>query len=255
MEYVAVLRARRTLTWFVGILFGLIAIGLALSFKDGPPHIQMSHDAHPAIPFDWIVGAAAFAPLIVTAFLGGGLDAEYKTTAIAWTRPVSRLAIAWRYIAVDLGAMVVAWLATAAAALIVTVALGLSKYFVWGTDGFTFIVLPFGCAVMWYGLIVLVSAMFPGRGSAVAGLSWAYALIVPGLSQIPFPPLIHQVMIGLNYINPLAYLGTLNFGSRAHSSSGILAGSATDHTIVAWLIGLAALAIGTRIWASREVSA
>lgn len=255
MEYVAVLRARRTLTWFIGIFFGLLAIGLALAFKDGPPHVQMSHDAHPGIPFDWIVGGAAFAPLIVTAFLGAGLDAEFKTTAIAWTRPVSRLAIAWRYVAVDVGAMLVAWLATAVAVVIGIVALGLSKYFVYGTEGFTFIVLPFGCAVMWYGLIVLISALFPGRGSAVVGASWAYALIIPGLSQIPFPPLIHQVMLGLNYVNPLAYLGNLNFGSNVPSSRGILAGSATDHTIAAWLIGLAALAIGTRIWASREVSA
>lgn len=255
MEYVAVLRARRTLTWFIGIIFALVAIGLALSFKDGPPHVQVSHGAHPAIPFGWIVGGASFAPLIITAFLAAGLDAEYRTTAIAWTRPISRLAIAWRYVAIDVGAMVVAWAATAAVAIIAIVALGLGQYFAYGSEGYSFFVLPFGCALMWYGLIVLVSAMFPGRGNAVAGISWAYALIVPGFSQIPFPPLIHQVMVGLNYINPLAYLGSTNFGARVHTSGGILAGSTTDHTIAAWLIGLAALAIGTRIWASREVSA
>ena len=249
------LRVRRTLTWFVGIVFALLAIGLALTFKDGQPRIMMSHDAHPAIPFGWIVGGASFAPLLITAFLGARLDAEYKTTAIAWTRPVSRLAIAWRYIAIDVGAMVVAWLATAAAATIAIVVLGLTKYLVWGAEGFTFFVLPIGCAVMWYGLVVLCSALFPGRGNAVAGVSWAYALIVPGLSQIPFPPLIHQVMLGLNYINPLAYLGNTNFDVSVHTSGGILAGSATDHTIAAWLIGMAALAVGTRLWASREVSA
>ena len=251
MEYVEMLRARRVLTWYGGIVLALLALGLALAFKDGPPQIQMSHDMNPRIPFGAILAGSAFGPLILAAFLAVCFDAEYKTVAITWTRPLSRLAIAGRYLAVDGITMLVAWLFTLAAVLICIVTLGLAKYLVLESKDPSIIVLAFGCAVMWYGLVVLLTILLPGRGNAIAGASWAYVLIVPGLSQIPFPPALHQVMLALNYLNPLAYLGS--FGSSG--SRTLLAGTPTAHLIAAWLIGIAAIAIGTRLWTIREVPA
>jgi hypothetical protein len=250
MHYVELLRARRVLIWFGGIIFTMLALGLALVYKEGGPHLQMSGDRNPMIPFDYILAGAAFAPLVIAAFLGVGLDAEYKTTAISWTRPMSRLAIAARYVAIDFGAMIVAWVLAVIACLVPIFLLGLNRYYVFGTDGFLIIGLAFGCAIMWYGLIVLFSAFFPGRGNVVVGLSWAYALIVPGLAQIPFPHLLRQAVIALNYINPLAYLNGIGSGKAS-----LIVGSPTAHMIAAWLIGIAALAIGTQLWARRDVPA
>ncbi|GAC1464808.1 MAG: hypothetical protein PVSMB8_17040 [Vulcanimicrobiaceae bacterium] len=251
MEYVEMLRARRVLTWYGGIVFALLAIGLALAFKDGSPQIQMSHDANPRIGWDEIVAGSAFAPLVIAAFLGVGLDAEYKTTAIAWTRPISRYAIALRYIAIDGAAMIIAWVAALAAAFISIFALGLNKYLIPGSEALTYILLAFGVALMWYGLVVLLSALLPGRGNAVVGLSWAYAFIVPGITQIPFPPLLRSTVGLLNYLDPLAYLG----GAINSSHHSLIVGTFTEHLIVTWLIGLGTIAIGTRIWATREVPA
>ena len=253
MEYVEMLRARRVLTWYGGIIFAMLAIGLSLAFKDGPPNIQMSRAQNPMIPLDAVLAGCAFAPLIIVAFLGVGLDAEYKTTAIAWTRPFSRYVLALRYMAVDGSAMIVAWLIALVAAFIPIYALGLNKYFVVGSDGFQYLALAFGVAVMWYGLIVFFSALVPGRANAVVGLSWAYALMVPGISQIPFPTLLHQVIVALNYINPLAYLGSMSDTGR--HGAPFIAGTFAEHVIVVWLIGIAALAVGTYIWANREVPA
>ncbi|MEA2719099.1 MAG: hypothetical protein QOJ39_963 [Candidatus Eremiobacteraeota bacterium] len=251
MEYVEMLRARRVLTWYGGIIFALLALGLALAFKDGAPHIQTSRDAIPRMPFEALLVGSAFGPLILAAFLAVCFDAEYKTVAITWTRPMSRLAIAGRYLAVDGVTMLAAWVLTLAAALICIVVLGLSKYLTFEGNPAGTIVLALGCAVMWYGLVVVLTILLPGRGNAIAGGSWAYVLIVPGLAQIPFPHALHAVMLALNYLNPLAYLGSISSsGSRT-----MIAGTPTMHIIAAWLIGIAAIAIGTRLWATREVPA
>jgi hypothetical protein len=249
VEYVEMLRARRALIWYGAILFSLLALGLALAFKDGPPRIQMSHGSNPMIPFPYILAGAAIGPLILAAFLAVGLDAEYKTAAIIWTRPISRLAIALRYIAVDGGALLAAWVLTLVAVFITIFAIGIGKYLTFGDDVAGAVLLVFGAAVMWYGLVVLVTTLLPGRGAAIAGGSWGYALIVPGLARIPFPPLLHQVIVALNYLNPMAYL------SQGSGARELIAGSGEQHMIATWLIGLAALAIATQIWTKREVPA
>lgn len=243
------LRARRALTWYGAILFACLALGLALAFKDGSPRIQMSHDQNPMIPFQYLLAGSAIGPLILAAFLAVGLDAEYKTIAITWTRPISRLAIALRYLAVDLGALVATWALTLVAVLIPLFVIGLGQYITFGGPIARSAALVFGAAVMWYGLVVLVTTLLPGRGAAVAGASWGYALFVPVLSAIPFPPLLHKVVLALNYLNPMAYIGGKG------ESHPLIAGNDLQHAVAAWLIGLVALAIATQIWTKREVPA
>ncbi len=243
------LRARRALIWYGSILFACVALGLALAFKDGSPRIQMSHGQNPMIPFQYLLAGSAIGPLILAAFLAVGLDAEYKTIAITWTRPISRLSIALRYLAVDGGALVVAWALALAAVLIPIFALGIGQHITFGGPIALSAVLVFGAAVMWYGLVVLVTTLLPGRGAAVAGASWGYALFVPVLAAIPFPPLLHQVVLALNYVNPTAYITGHN------SSHPLIAGNDTQHAVAAWLIGLAAAAIATQVWTKREVPA
>lgn len=263
MQYVELLRARRALTWYCGIVLALVALGLALAFKDGPPQIQMSHEANPVIPLWWVLTGCAFGPIFLAAFMAVGLDAEYKTAAITWTRPMSRLAIAARYVVVDLATLLAAWLFNVALCTIVLFALGLWPYVTATSQsgGAWDAPLAFGCAVMWYGLVVLCTVLVPGRGTAIAGASWAYVLFVPALAAIPFPPLLHSVMAALNWLNPLAYLSTRSNrhdGMGAHidlGSGAPIAGSTTVHLMVVWLIGLVAVAIAARLWTVREVPA
>ncbi len=101
-----------------------------------------------------LLGIAAYAPLLLAPFLALGLDAEYRTAAIAWTRPTARLAIAGRYLAVDALALLLGWLGAVG---LVTIAMGILG---WGghlvVDGFVPAMLFVGLAapVLWYGLIV-----------------------------------------------------------------------------------------------------
>ena len=250
MEYVAILRARRILTWY-GVVFGLlVALGLALAFKDGPPRVQMSHDANPMIPFDALLVGSLFAPVILAAFFAVGLDAEHKTIAIAWTRPLARLSLAARYVGVAFLGMLVAWVFTAVVALLAIVVLGLAPYVTAGHQSWTHLPVLAGVAVMWYGLVLFVSALLPGRGNAVAGGSWAYALIVPGLEHVPFPPFLHQVIVALNYLNPLMYLQ-----SRGGREGEVVFANGGGTLAIAWIIGIACIAAGAYIWSKREVKA
>ncbi len=107
--------------------------------------------------------------------------------------------------------------------------------------------------VMWYGMIVLISSFVPGRGNTVVWAAWAYALFVPGLTAIPLPPLGHAITLALNYINPLTYLGA--FGSETPHHASMLPGGEPVHAAIAFGIGVVALAAGTRLWATREVTA
>lgn len=250
MEYVAILRARRILTWYAVVFGLLVALGLALVFKDGPPRVQMSHDANPMIPFDALLVGSLFAPVILAAFFAVGLDAEHKTIAIAWTRPLARLSIAARYVGVAFLGMVAAWIFTVVVALLTLVILGLVQYVTPGHHSWTHVPAMAGAAVMWYGLVVFVSALLPGRGNAVAGGSWAYALIVPGLAHVPFPPLLHQVTVALNYLNPLMYLKSSGGGG-----GDIVFASGGGTLAIAWIVGIACIAAGAYIWSKREVKA
>ncbi|HEY0394513.1 MAG TPA: hypothetical protein VGD01_08445 [Candidatus Elarobacter sp.] len=262
MYYAELLRARRALVWYGGIFLACAALGIALAFKDGPPRMHMSHGANPVIPLAGLLLGAAFGPILLAGFMAVGLDAEFKTAAITWTRPVERLRIALTYVAIDVATLLAAWAFTIAVALIGIAALGLAQY-VNGSDAHqlgTWLPLAFGCALMWYGLVLLCTTLLPGRGNAIVGASWAYALFVPGLAAIPFPPLLHKVMVALNYINPLAYLSSSGpdrggVHVQAGGEGQFFGGSAPSHALVAWLIAIAAVAIGTRLWTVREVPA
>lgn len=248
MEYVELLRAKRALTAYGIVVAALLVLALVLIFKNGPPTVHVSAGENPHFYLQYVLAAATIGPVILASVFAGGLDAEYKTIAITWTRPISRLALALRYIAVDAVGLLGAWAITLVAIFIAIVAVGMAKYITVPAEFPTFMVLAFGCAVMWYGLVLLLSTFFPGHGARIVGASWAYVFIVPGLSQIPFPAPIHQIMVALNYVNPLAYFG--NQGSQ-HVQS-VLVGTLEQHTVATWVIGIVAAGIAARIWTVRE---
>ena len=91
MEYVEILRARRMLFWFGIVLLGMVAL-TAVSIYGGHAEVQRGTGA---VLLSKLVGGAVFGALVVATFMATGLNAEFATTAIAWTRPKTREAIAW----------------------------------------------------------------------------------------------------------------------------------------------------------------
>ena len=242
MAYVEMLRARRVLVCFAIIL----AVILVLVLLSGRHHVMIDHNA---IPLSAILGAASIGPMLVVAFLASGLNAEHATTAILWTRPLARAAIAWRYVAVDMGALVVAYALTLVAALAGMASLGVLSWVQADAHSLVTVPLALACPAMLYGWIQLISARLPGRAGAVAGGLWFAMLVLTPLLIAPFPPLLHDVIRGLDYLNPLIWLGS----HGREDGATLIALSTGWRALGAALIALVALVVSIQLWSTREV--
>jgi hypothetical protein len=251
MHYVEMMRARRVLVGFGIALLSIVAL-TALSVLAGPTHIHadIHMDSAPTILSGNIVGVCIFGALIVATLMIPGLSAEAATTPIVWTRPTPRDTIAWRYVAIDLATIFVAFLATIACAFVVFAIVGVSKYVVYDPRTISIALLGLGTAVMWYGLVSAAAARLPGRGSMLAGLSWVVFLVIAGLNAAPFPALVHGLIAALNYLNPLAYFSGMNTGNADSLTVVPLAIVAREW--VTWMIGLLAIFTSVRLWSTRE---
>jgi hypothetical protein len=245
MEYVEILRARRVLTWYCGVLVVMLAIG-AISLYSG--HVDLSR-GHGTSPLGAIISACAFGAMIVATCVAPGLNAESNTLAIAWTRPIPRPAMVLRYIAVDVVAIIVAYAFTFAIVLTFYALFGFLGHIVPDAGSPLALLNGLGCALMWYGLIMVVAAPLNGRGALVAGLSWGAFLVVDVLWSAPFPPAIHAALTFLNYFNPLTYFAA-NDGNRGHQ---VLMLGPEILTLIAWGFVAVTLAGTVRLWSTREV--
>ena len=250
MEYVEIQRARRVLFWYTVSLLGLFVL-TAIAVYSSHPHVSGGGpNGHQDLSS--FVGAAVFGALIVATVLATGLNAEHATTAIIWTRPRSRESIAWRYIAVDFAAILAAY-AILLAFIIGGMALFGALQYVWfdAARSLTQFLLGMGGTAMWYGLISVAAARVEGHGARFAGLSWAIFLILVLVTAAPLPALLHSLIIALNYLNPLAWLG--NMGStHADGGNHVIPFAASIRAAGAWAIAIVAIVASVKLWATRE---
>ncbi|HWT05948.1 MAG TPA: hypothetical protein VN224_09355, partial [Xanthomonadales bacterium] len=73
--------------------------------------------------------------------------------------------------------------------------------------------------------------------------------ILTGLIGAHFPIWLHDVIVALNYANPVAWLG----GMTVQSHGGFIPLSPWMRVAGEWLIALAAVAASVRLWSTREV--
>jgi hypothetical protein len=249
MEYVEIQRARRVLFWYTASVLGLFVL-TSIAIYSSHSHISGGGGPTGHENLSSFVGAAVFGALIVATVLATGLNAEHATTAIIWTRPRSRESIAWGYIAVDFAAILAAY-AILFAFIVGGMALFGALQYVWfdAARSLTEFLLCIGGAAMWYGLISVAAARVEGHGARFAGLSWASFIILVVVFAAPLPPLLHFVVIAVNYLNPLAWLG--NLGS--HSGGGhIIPFDAPIRAAGAWAIAIVAIVASVKLWSTRE---
>jgi hypothetical protein len=194
--------------------------------------------------------ACALVAFVITTCVSPGLSSEGATVAITWTRPVPRWTTGARFVAVDLGTVALAYLVVFVVGVAAFQLIRSLVVIVPDDDAAYAIGLGAGVCVMWYGLILLTSARFPGRGGMIAGLSWVVFLVLTGIYHAPLPWLFHDLIVGLNYLNPLAYFGSAF--SNGDQSRNIIALGSTGRVVVPWCIGIAATVAGIRLWSTRE---
>ena len=245
MEYVQILRARRILTWYTGILVVGLVIE-AITYYTG----QHRNQQDGTIEFAMLAGGGSIAAVIIATLLAPGLSAEAaNTTALIWTRPAPRDGIASRFIGVDIVAILIAYVIMLVAMIVgVAVVGGLPVIYFDAAIVARNVVLGLGGALMWYAMISVVSARLPGRGPLIAGLSWGVFPLLVGLVHAHFPIWLHDVVYALNYLNPVAWLG----GTTPQGNSSFLPYSAWTRATCEWSIALLALVASVRLWSTRE---
>jgi hypothetical protein len=247
MEYVEILRARRVLTWYCGILLAALLVSV-ISVYSGHSHMTGPPGA---IPLSDLLKGCAFGAIIVATCVAPGLNAESNTLPITWTRPMSRAAIAWRYIAVDAVTIVIGYVFATVIALAFLASFGLLGNVTVDGDVPMTVLNGIGCSLMWYGLVNVVVARLDGRGGMISGLSWAFFLVIGGLWVAPFPPLLHGLLTFLNYFNPLTYFQSV---TSPHSTTHtVLALNPDLLTLIAWCFVAVTLVATVRLWSTREI--
>lgn len=249
MHYVEILRARRVLTWYTIIVLGVLAITVLIIYAG---HGDMQSPTSTLSIGPILIGCAMGAYVAATC-IAPGLIAEAATLPITWTRPEPRERIAWRFIAIDVAAIALAYVILIAVVLLFFAIFGALGYLrvVPGDAGMFFLAL--GSAVMWYGLATLVSSRLPGRGGLIAGLSWVAFIVIGSVWATPLPAPLHLLLTGLNYLNPLAYINGVSIGDGHREAVHAIVLDQTWRLVLVWLLAAAALAGTVRLWSTREV--
>ncbi|MDQ6941963.1 MAG: hypothetical protein M3169_05520 [Candidatus Eremiobacteraeota bacterium] len=247
MEYVEILRARRILAWYTGLIIAGLVIE-AISYYGGQHH---NHQNGGTLPFSILAAGAGAAALIVATLVAPGLSAEAaNTTALIWTRPAPRDAIAARFIGIDVAAILIGYVIMLAAMVVGFAIVG-------GLRILTFdpleIVrassLALCGAIMWYAVISVAASRLPGRGPLLAGLAWGVFPALAAFFHASFLPIwLHDVIYVLNIVNPVAWLG----GTTPQGDSSIFPLSLWWRVFAESAIAIALAVASVRLWSTRE---
>jgi hypothetical protein len=258
MILVETLRLRRwTIGWAAVIL--VVAVGIVAAVQHAITTVEVNGSNWSAlnVPLVAFAPLAMFLSMIYASGAGLSLNVERQTLALSWTKPLSRVAVALRIVAVDVAAIVAsnvfAWI------VILSVIVSARGSVIVGPSTFSVMVASLGVAIMWYALIVALTSMLPGSGGMVMGLLWPAALLISQLrGQIG--GVFGTIVLALNVINPLAYMN-LQISSDATSSSSTMAPNSglaywqapvDERAALVCLLSVVLIAIGVAIWTRRE---
>jgi hypothetical protein len=247
MEHVELLRVRRGLIVFAAAcLCFFLVVTLALHGHGGF-HINIGLDKSGTSLGDFI-GGAALGTMVLATFFAGHLAAETPTLSLLWTKPVSRAALAWRYVAIDALALVAGTAIGTVTLLALVAGLGQADRVRLDAEVLPACALSVGAPLAWYGLCLLAASRFDrDAANAVIALSWPVFIVVYMLPIIALPPAAHAVAVVVNHLDPLSYVL-----ASSHPDLGLVAAPTGARAAVVWAIGVVSIAVATRLWTTRE---
>jgi len=137
---------------------------------------------------------------------------------LAMTKPVSRTQYALGAFALDIAGIIVTSLVCIVVYL-VCCAMFQVPHFVTTDNTARVIALCYLSSIGFYALVTAVSASSKRGPGAAIGITWAVALVLPGLTHIDgepgtLPAILHAIFSTINRFNPLAYMpGSFRSGS------------------------------------------
>lgn len=258
MELVELFRIRRAFVRYFGILALLLGImmvsgghiGLEVHTDDLDQTAQRALH-HMAANLNILTMIAMLIAAGFATFVGPSLYNENDTLDFTWTRPIARTALAARYIAVDVAAVIGAYVVA------MLMILAFLRTFSWPIDvepnAGSAIALSIGVAVMWYALVAAATAGLRSGGGGLAGILWPVSFLLIGLGQHPAFGVISLIARALDVLNPIAYLeGSSSHGGTTELTS-LWAIPVPERAAIVW--GLAAILciVAGFVWKRREV--
>jgi hypothetical protein len=221
MYYIELLRLRKSFIIYGGILGALFLLSMITTHWPGA---VVNKGDSGTIPLSVLLSIVGFCAIIFATAIGTSLNRENDGVEMVWTKPIARERLAVMYIALDLAAIIVAFLVPLALAVLIFASFGLTKIIQPDDKWISVLILTFGIAFMWYGLLQGLTSWQSGRGGIMVAISWAAAAVVLPLlmAATARSPGLHEVIMVLNLLNPLAYLS-----SSAHVQIGVDAGAPT----------------------------
>lgn len=255
MELVEFWRARRALLWYLGLVAAVIVFVMSVS---GHATVNVNVDEAPLttprlIPLSALLVGAMVLCAMLASWLGLALKRENATVDLSWTRPTPRPVLAARFIAIDLAALAIAFVLTTLGAwtLVVNVA-----HVTVAVDAHAAAVAPLaaGVVVMWYALVLVLSAGLRGHGGAIGGLLWPVSIILLVLAESAHAGIFHDIAVVLNIFNPLAYLSSMmNAGAGRAGITSVWPIDVGVRTLAVWALAAAYAVAAVSIWQRREV--
>ncbi len=248
MAYAEFLRARRSLTWHVGILAALTL--LVLYFGTGA---NINVDGHSPlipgmpVPLSQLVVIAMFFGAIYASSAGSSLNRENTTRDLSWTKPVPRTVLALQFVLIDVAAIAIVFVLGVLA--IVAVILRLQMIPVLDSTFIPETALALGVCVMWYALIQVLTFSFGPGARAVGGILWPVAFVALGLAKVPGA--LGLIARTLDIFNPLAYARGLSDDGGARQMT-ISALPLDARLLCAWMFAALFCGVAIAFWPRKE---
>lgn len=252
MELIEFYRARTALYWHLGIVAAVTLLLLMLGHQadidvTGPGGTSRITSGT-VIPLAGVAPIAAFFAAIVASTLGTSLNRENLTREISWTKPLSRTAIALRFVAIDLVAVTIVFVITFLAGAFVLAWMHVQTV-IEATFG-PMIALSLGVSLMWYALVQALTFWLPPGGRSIGGILWPVALGLAGTAHIDGPA--GELARALDVLNPLAYMSGIAHTSEGIVEPSLVAAPIEIRLLAVWLFAAAFCAVAIVLWPKRE---
>jgi len=246
MEYVELLRARRSLSWHLGIL-AILTLGALYLAHEALLHVHGSGASHGPVQLSWLTWFATVFAAIYASSAGTSLNRENATRDISWTKPAPRTLVALRFVLIDVAAVIVVFAATFLLETLVLVSLQVTP--VLDSAFGEMLELGLGASLMWYALIQVLTCRFGPGARSIGGILWPVALTIDGLAQVP--GVVGSLAMAVDVVNPLAYVGS-SFGSSSGARATLNFVPADVRALAVWLFAVLFCAVAVTIWPRKE---
>lgn len=223
------------------IIAGNVSINQKTDRRSGMEHVVIQTTTRTGLSLGLLFMTSIILGFIVASLLGGVLAKENDGhLELAWTKPVSREAYALGAFAVDVLAIVVSQLLWVVTVILCALLFFAPHIQIEPQAGLHILISLLG-AIGWYAALTGWSASLKRGPGLVIGLGWLIAMIVPGIaaltanSSVALIAVIHAVLLGVTYLDPLAYIGF-------HSSGVQVSGTPSGTLQLAMPVACAALA-------------